>query len=55
MTKKDRSMMAGRNADARREVLTDRPMVDVKSTYNPAPISPAPPVPLPQAARENGP
>lgn len=55
ITKKETSIMHGRNADARREVLTLSPMVDVKSTYSPAPIKPAPPVPLPQAARLNGP
>ena len=55
MKKKDRSMMQGRKADARRDVLTLRPIVVVSRTYNPAPIKPAPPVPLPQAARENGP
>lgn len=53
--KKARSMKHGRKAEDSREVLTDNPIVVVKRTYNPAPTSPAPPVPLPHAASENGP
>ena len=55
MTKKDSSIMHGRKADASSEVLTLNPMVEVRRTYSPAPTSPAPPVPLPHAARLNGP
>ena len=49
--KKDRSIITGSMADTMSVVLTLRPRVDVKSTYSPAPASPAPPVPLPHAAR----
>ena len=55
ITKKARSMKHGRKADAMRDVLTLNPIVVVNKTYKPAPTSPAPPVPLPQAARERGP
>lgn len=53
MTKKLMSMIIGRKADARIVVLTDKPIHVVKTTYNPAPAKPAPPVPLPQAASPN--
>lgn len=43
--------MQGKNAEAKRLVLTDNPIMVVKRTYNPAPAKPAPPVPLPHAAR----
>lgn len=55
ITKNDRSIMQGRKADASNEVLTLSPMVEVRRTYSPAPTNPAPPVPLPQAARLRGP
>lgn len=55
MTKKARSMKQGRKADDSRDVLTLNPIVVVRSTYRPAPTNPAPPVPLPHAAREKGP
>lgn len=49
--KKDTSMIAGSIADTINVVLTLSPIVDVKSTYSPAPANPAPPVPLLHAAR----
>ncbi len=49
------SMMIGRKADARSAVLLLNPNDVVASAYAPAPISPAPPVPLPQAAKLKGP
>lgn len=49
--KNDMSIMKGRKAQDIRLVLTLRPSVLVNSTYSPAPNNPAPPVPLPHAAR----
>lgn len=55
MKKKARGIINGRNAQVSKLVRMERPMVLVRSTYNPAPTRPAPPVPLPHAAKENGP
>jgi len=55
MRKKLTSMMIGRKADAKSVFLLLRPIEFVASAYAPAPISPAPPVPLPHAARLKGP
>ena len=54
MMKKLTTIIAGRQADARRVVRTLKPNDVVASAYAPAPIRPAPPVSLPQAARLNG-
>ena len=51
MTKKLKSMTAGRHAEASNVVRTLNPNVFVARAYAPAPIKPAPPVPLPHAAR----
>ena len=53
--KNARSITQGRKADASRLFLILNPIVAVNRTYSPAPIRPAPPVPLPHAARDNGP
>ncbi len=53
--KKLTSMMTGRNDEAKRLFRTLKPRVVVAKEYAPAPTNPAPPVPLPQAARLKGP
>lgn len=53
--KKATSIMLGSKADVISVVLTLSPIVDVRRTYSPAPINPAPPVPLLHAARLSGP
>lgn len=53
--KKLTSMMAGRNDEAKRLFRTLKPRVVVAKEYAPAPTNPAPPVPLPHAARLKGP
>ena len=45
----------GRQAEAKMVALTLSPNVVVAKAYAPAPIKPAPPVPLPHAARLRGP
>ena len=55
MTKKPASMTIGRNDDANSVSLLLSRNVVVASAYAPAPINPAPPVPLPQAAKLKGP
>lgn len=47
--------MNGRKAQASKLVLTLSAIVLVSKTYKPAPIKPAPPVPLPHAASEKCP
>ena len=49
------SITAGRQADANRVALTVNRNSVVARAYAPAPMRPAPPVPLPQAARLKGP
>ena len=48
-------MITGRKALASNVLLTLSPRLVVARAYAPAPMSPAPPVPLPHAARENSP
>ena len=55
ITKKLTSMMAGRKADAKIVFWLLSPKVVVANAYAPAPMSPAPPVPLPQDAKLKGP
>lgn len=55
MMKKLINRTMGKKADAKRVFLLLNPSVDVATTYAPAPTSPAPPVPLPHAAKLNGP
>lgn len=55
MAKKLTTMIAGRQAAARSVDLTLSPIEVVATAYAPAPTSPAAPVPLPQAAKLNGP
>lgn len=53
--KKLTSIITGRNAEAKIVFLLLSPKVVVANAYAPAPMSPAPPVPLPQEARLKGP
>ena len=55
MMKKLRSITTGRKADAKIVCLLLSPKVVVAKAYAPAPMSPAPPVPLPQDAKLKGP
>ena len=53
--KKLSNITIGNNEEAKRLDCTLRPNVVVAKEYAPAPTKPAPPVPLPQAARLKGP
>lgn len=55
MRKNEMSIMKGRNAHVKSDVLTRSPSVLVRKMYNPDPARPAAPVPLPHAAKLNGP